>query len=368
LDGRGKWVIPGLVDLHVHPPATRAQAEDVFQTYLSYGVTTIRSLGVDGSDIWQMRDDQRAGRLQAPRIFTAGQGFGHPHGWPQNPNVLRPNSVKEARAAVGELAKKRPDVIKMWVDTKGGTLPLFDKEIARAIVVEARRHGIPTAAHVFDYKDASDLVDFGISELIHMVRDRDELPAEFISAIKKKGVTFTPTMAKMEGDYYFFEKRDHPQLRDPEYIALMGEKAMARLTGDPESSPAVLALRKKEFERAMKFTRQLSGAGVLIALGSDGPVFPVAHGHGVHVEMRVLNRAGLSPLETIKAATMNGARRLTMGLDAKGRREFGSLEPGMAADLVLLSADPLSDIQNTRKIDRVMQAGRWIERKQIGPK
>jgi imidazolonepropionase-like amidohydrolase len=365
VDGRGKWVIPGLVDLHVHPPATRAEAEGVFDTYLHYGVTTVRSLGVDGGDIWQMREDQRAGKLKAPRIFTAGQGFGHPHGWPNSPNVLRPTTEAEAREAVRNLAGKRVDLVKMWVDTKSNTLPKFDLDVARAIIDEAKRHGIPSAAHVFDYSDAETLVKFGISELIHMVRDRNELPSEFVRALKAGRVSITPTMAKMEGDYYFYERPDHPQLRDPDYRALMGDKLMSRLMGPPESSAEVLAERKREFERAQRFTKQLSDAGILVAVGSDGPVFPVAHGYGTHVEMRVLNRAGLTPLEAIRAATLNGAKRLTTGLNGKGKRDFGTIEPGMAADLVLLSADPLIEIENTRKIEAVMQSGRWIERNKV---
>jgi len=171
-------------------------------------------------------------------------------------------------------------------------------------------------------------------------------------------------MAKMEGDFYFAGNSGAAQPDDPEYTALMGAEAIRRLRSGPAQgvTPEILALRKKEFDLAKRFTQQLVDAGILVGIASDGPVFPVAHGHGTHVEMRILNEAGVPPLQVIRAATLNGALRLTMGLDGKGKRDFGTIEPGMAADLLLLSGDPLLSISNTRKIDRVMQSGRWIER------
>ncbi len=364
VDATGKFLMPGLIDLHTHPPPVRADAERVLRTYLYFGVTTIRSLGVDGQDLWTLRDEQRAGRLLAPRIFTAGQGFGHPKGWPNNPNVQRPTSPQEARAQVRGLAEKRVDFVKMWVDTKDGTLPKFDFDIAAAVIDEAARHNIPSAAHIFEYEDCAKLANLALNEFIHMIRDRDEVPREFIQMVKERRITFAPTLAKMEGDFYFFENPRAPQLSDPDYVRLMGPEGMARLKKGPppEVTPAILAQRKKEFERAQRITKQLFDAGVMITVGSDGPVFPVVHGYGTHTELRVVRDAGLPPLAAIQAATMNGARRLTMGRDGKGKREWGTIEAGMAADLLVLSVDPLADINNTRKIERVMQAGRWLDR------
>jgi len=364
LDFTGKFIIPGLVDLHTHPPPQRELAEKVFRTYLYFGVTTIRSMGVDGDDIWKMREAQRSGKLIAPRIFTAGQGFGHPKGWPVNPNVHRPTNPEEARAQVRLLAAKGADLVKMWVDSKDGRMPKFDMNIASAVIDEAARHNLPAAAHIFEYEDSLQLAKLGLSEFIHMVRDRDVLPPEFLSLVKQRRITFAPTMAKMEGDFFFAENPRAPQLDDPEYAALMGADAIRRLRSGPAEgiTAEILALRKKDFHLAKKHTRRLFDDGVLVGIASDGPVFPVAHGHGTHVEMRILNECGIAPLQVIRAATLNGARRLTMGLNGKGKREFGTIEPGMAADLLVLSADPLAAISNTRKIEKVMQSGHWIER------
>jgi imidazolonepropionase-like amidohydrolase len=357
VEAAGKFIIPGLVDLHTHPPVDRAEAEKVLRTYLHFGVTTIRSLGVDGPHIWALREDQRTGKLVAPRIFTAGQGFAHPQGWPANDMPHRPLTPEQAREQVRSLAARRVDFVKMWVDTKDGSRPKIDFSIAGAIIREAARHGIPSAAHIFEYEDCLRLASLGINELVHMVRDRDEVPREFIERMKSQGISFTPTMAKMEGDWIFYENPYAPQLRDPEYVRLMGPEAIVRLKNGPapEMTPALLAQRKKEFQRAQRITKQLFDGGVRIGVGSDGPVFPVAHGYGTHVELRVVREAGLPPLAAIQAATNNGARRLV-----QGEPDFGTIAPGMAADLVILHADPVADIHNSRRIDRVMQAGRWV--------
>lgn len=363
VDVVGKYIIPGLVDLHTHPPAQRELAEKVFHTYLHFGVTTIRSLGIDGQDIWKMREDQRNGVLIAPRIYTAGQGFGHPKGWPLSPNVQRPATPEEAREQVRQLAAKGVDLVKMWVDSKDGRMPKLDIKIAGAIIDEAAKHHLPAAAHIFEYEDSLQLAKLGLSEFIHMVRDREDLPPDFLSLVKKRHISFAPTMAKMEGDFYFAENPNAVQLDDAEYAALVGSEAIRKLRSGPAEgvTPAILTMRKKDFQLAKKHTRRLFEEGVLIGIASDGPVVPVAHGHGTHVEMRILNDCGVPALQVVRAATRDGATRLTMGLNGKGKRTFGTIEPGMAADLVVLTADPLVAISNTRKIEKVMQSGRWID-------
>jgi len=158
-------------------------------------------------------------------------------------------------------------------------------------------------------------------------------------------------MAKMEGDFYFAENPNAAQLDDAEHAALVGPEAIRKLRSGPAEriTPVILAMRKKDFHLAKKHTRRLFDEGVLIGIASDGPLVPVAH--GTHVERRILNDCGVAPLQVISAATRDGAIRLTMGVNGKGRRNFGTVEPGMAADLVVLAADPLAAISNTRKIE-----------------
>jgi imidazolonepropionase-like amidohydrolase len=364
-DATGKFIMPGLVDLHTHPPAPLTEKMKVLHTYLYFGVTTIRSIGVDGPEMFDVRAGQQAGKILAPRIFTAGYGFAHPQGWPTGAPVNRPKTAAEARQMVRALAAKKADFVKMWVDSKDGRLPKIDPEICAAVIDEAHKHGIPAVAHIFEYADTVRLVEMGIDEFLHMVRDREELPTDFVQLVKRRKIRFGPTMSKMEGDFYFMNRRDDPVLSDPEYIAVAGRKLvdLLRSTGQPRGetiAPEVLALRQKDFAIAKKLTKQLWDSGVPIELASDGGVPPVAHGHGTHVELRILNDAGLSPLDAIRAATRNGAERLS-----RGKPEFGTIVPGMFADLIVLNADPLEEIRNSRKIDRVMQAGQWLDRTKL---
>ncbi len=358
IDLTGKFLIPGLVDLHVHPPTKGEAADRSFRAFLRFGVTTIRSLGIDGEEIWELREDQRQGRLTAPRIYTAGQGFGHPQGWPKQSNVVRPMRPEDARAHVRRLAANRADVVKMWVDPKDDTMPVFDMSIAKAIIDEAGRHNIPTAAHIFRFEDTRQLVDMGLSELIHMIRDREELPAEFVSELRRRNVAATPTLAKIESDILFGQSSDPPPMRDPEFVAASGPLASERIPA-LALAPEVVARRKNDYATAKKLTRRLFASGVAIGVGSDGGIFPMVPGYSTHQEIRILGDSGIPAVDVIRAATRNGAERLTKPNE---KRTFGTIEVGMAADLIVLAADPLANLANTRSVERVMQSGKWIDR------
>jgi len=355
IDVTGRFLIPGLVDLHNH--YRDGLEEWSWALQLHAGVLTVRSLGSDHGQTPAMIGEARAGNVPAPRIFTAGVGFTHPEGFP--PGKLGPATEEEAREMVRELAAHEVDLIKMWVDTFLDTRPKIEQEIRAAIADEAARHGIPVAAHVFFEDDVWQLVDTGVRSFVHGVRDQD-VDDEFVAVAQEKGLSFAPALGQAKTFWWVAE---HPELLDDEEFRAGLQPALLERLLNPENRAAMLetestAKRRVAYEYVTKFVRRMNEAGVTITVGSDSGAGNIAYGWGTHHELETLvEDAGLTPLEALAAAGAAAAAELTDDPD------FGTIVDGMAADLVLLTADPLADIRNTRQIDRVMQAGAWLERR-----
>ena len=354
IDATGKFLIPGLVDLHNH--YRDGLEEWAWALQLHAGVLTVRSLGSDHGQTPAMIAEARAGHVPAPRIFTAGVGFTHPEGFP--PGKLGPATEEEAREMVRELAAQEVDLIKMWVDTFLDTRPKIEAGIRAAIADEAAQHGIPASAHVFFEDDVWQLVEAGVLSFVHGVRDQ-EVDDEFVAMAQDNGLAFAPALGQAKTFWWVAE---HPELLDDEeFRAGIQPPAFERLL-DPEVRAAMLesestARRRVAYDYVTKFVRRMNEAGIAITAGSDSGAGNIAYGWGTHHELEALvEDGGLTPLEALAAAGAAAAAELTDDPD------FGSVAEGNAADLVLLSADPLADIRNTRLIEHVMQAGAWLER------
>jgi imidazolonepropionase-like amidohydrolase len=368
----GKTIIPGLVETHAHYFGDQPMVEHRFQAQLYYGVTTARSIGVDPEETLAIIAEGRAGRILMPRMYTAGLGFTHPEGHPLARTVLRPASPEEARENVARLAAQRVDFIKIWVDALRGRVPKITPEIRAAIVEEAGRHQIPVAAHIAEEVDFRQLAGLGVKDFLHTVRDQDAGLA-FIRFCIEQGVTFTPTLANAQGGWNFAE---HPELLEDAAIrAAFDADSLARWK-DPASREEVLtspglAERKADFARSLRFVKAVSEAGIRLTTGSDSGTPNVPMGWGTHREIELLVEAGLSPMQAIVAATRQGAELLS-GLPSGGGADngpgYGTVTAGKTADLVVLDANPLTDIKNTRTIHRVMQAGQWLKREELLPR
>ena len=367
IDGTGKVIIPGLIDLHCHYLGGRAQVERALRTQLYFGVTTARSIGVDPLDTLAVFADGRAGKISAPRMYTAGLGFTHPQGHPVDLIVNRPATEDEARKMVRELAAQRVDFVKMWVESINQTVPKISAEIQTAVVQEAAKHDISSVAHISDEEDVHQLAALGVTDFLHTVRDREAVDDSFVQMCKSTGLTFTPTLSVAQSGWYFAENPEalnDPELRQafsPEVLeGLTQAEAREQILANPQ-----LAQSKKEYATAELFVKQMQQAGVRIGAGSDSGAGNVATGWGTHREMELLVAAGLSPMEAIVAAT-SAAAQIAERRES-GESGFGRLAAGKAADLLLLDADPLADIKNTRNIERIMQAGKWLERDGLLP-
>jgi imidazolonepropionase-like amidohydrolase len=371
ISGEGKTLIPGLINAHGHVGMTKGlkagpenySEESVLaqlRQYARYGVTTVQSLGTDFEPMFKLRGPAKADEAPRATVFTAGRGFtgiqGYPAVLPGNAGVPREvDSVEEVRKNVEELARQKVDIVKIWVDDHWGHYKKIRPELYRAIIDEAHKHGLRVMAHIFYLEDAKRLVAAGLDGLAHSVRDK-EIDDELIRMIKEKKTFAVATLVREESTFIYATPPaflDDPFFHrwiDPEIIKQLKDPAYgARIKADPDFSkfPGQLAMAKKNLKK-------LWDAGVHIAFGSDTGPPARFQGFFEHRELELMVEAGLTPAQALQTATSNTAAALRIS------GEFGALAKGKRADMILLDADPLADIRNTRKINKVWIGGREV--------
>jgi imidazolonepropionase-like amidohydrolase len=368
IDLAGAYVMPGIINLHGHvgntidleqnaKNFTRENIERNLKTYASYGVTTVLSMGTDQDLIFQIRDEQRAGRPSMTRVYTAGQGFVYKGGYGGLAGVNEGiTNVSEVRPAVAAQARKKVDLIKIWMDDHLGTVkPKMPYEIARAIIDEAHRQKLRVAAHIFYLDDAKRLVSMGVNGLVHSVRDLPIDDALLANMKKRSTWQIAGTLSREASTFVYGTPA--PFLADPFFTRGVSAKVVetlksaayqATVRSDPHFA------RYPEFlETAKKNLKKQVDAGVRYGFGTDtGPVgrFP---GYFEHWEMELMATAGLTQQQVLTAATRNGAEFL-------GSKDLGTLAVSKWADLIVLEKNPLEDIRNTRSIRSVYIAGNRV--------
>jgi imidazolonepropionase-like amidohydrolase len=363
-DLNGAFVIPGLIDMHAHVGNTvdlvqdrkfhtRESIESDLKTYASYGVTTIVSMGTDQDAIFPVRNELRSGKAAMARVYTAGRGLMFEGGYGGlagvNDAVATP---EEATAYVNAQLDKGADFIKLWLDSELGTMPKMPPAISQAIIDAAHKRGARVLAHVFYLEDAKRLVDQGIDGFVHMVRDQP-IDQALIDGMEKHGTWQVASTLSREASMFAYGST--PEFAsDPFFTRGVSAKTL-ELIRSPERQKAQAGNPNFKkfpafFETAKANLKRLVEAGIPFAAGTDaGPPgrFP---GYSQHWELQLMVEAGLAPAQAIDAAT----RRAAMFI---GAEDLGTLEPTKWADFVVLDANPLTDIRNSRKIRAVYIAG-----------
>lgn len=371
VDLSGKTVMPGIINLHGHVGMvkglsqdmenyTRENAEGQLKTYAMYGVTTTTSMGTDSDLILEIRDEQRRGKVNGARVFTALQGFTTIGGYPtQAPGVKgvaqEVATPAQARAWVNRLHKKGADVVKMWVDDHHENFDKIPPRVYKAIIEQAHKNDMLVFAHLYELADAKGLVDAGLDVIAHSVRDA-EVDEELIAAMKKNDVTYVATLSREKSTFIYADSPkflDEPFFRksvDDAIVEAVKTTLKATQAKDPERQINIDGLAM-----AMKNLKKLSDAGVRIGFGSDtGPPARFS-GYFEHWEMELMVESGLTPMQVIMSASKTAAEALGV------EKDFGTIEKGKAGDLVVLNSDPLDNILNTRDIHSVYLAGRKFE-------
>jgi imidazolonepropionase-like amidohydrolase len=329
----GKTVMPMVIDTHVHLSPTRELLTRDLRRRAYYGVSAALSLGTDNYDLLGMRAETIPG---ATRFLSAGRGIT----MPEPGRITVPHwitSEAEGRKAVQELAARQVDIVKIWVDTRDGKYQKLTPEFYGAIIDEAHKHGLRVTAHIFDLADAKGLIRAGLDAFAHGVRDKD-IDDELIAMFKERpSLVLTPNLPDRG------MKTDLTWLR-----AGLSDAELERLEAANTDRPQAQAFYGIQARNLAK----LNAAGVRITLGTDGN-----RPWGAHDEMADMVNAGMTPIQVIVAATRNSAEFLRLA-------DTGTLQAGKSADFIVLDANPLDDIANTRRIAAVYLRGAAVDRGQ----
>ena len=350
IDASGKTIIPGLISAHSH-----LNDASQFGIYLRDGITTVLSLG--GDKEFALREQaEKAEPGTAPHLYVAG---------PIQDSTAIPGAVavttpEQARKSVDELISHKPDIVKVRVDDFLGARPKMPPDVYAAVIDEAHKNGFRTAAHVVLLGDAKGLLHDGIDYIAHSVRDR-EVDQDFIGLMKARGVFYCPTLTR---EISVFAYSETPAFLSDPFLLKEADPAEIAKMEDPKHQEAVrndkgAAWYKEHFPIALHNLKTLSDAGIDIVMGTDSGGGPGRfQGYFEHLELEYETKAGLTPMQALVSATSAPAKLLRISDRA------GTLEKGKWADFVVLSANPLEDIRNTRKIDSVWIGGVRVPAKQ----
>ena len=332
VDLTGKTVMPAIIDAHKHLAVTRAELVDQLQHFAYYGIGATMSLGQDtGDEVYQVRAETIP---NAARYRTAGRGLTGPE--PDRSHApFFVTTEAEARKDVDEMAAKKVDILKFWVDDRDHTVTKLSPELYRAGIDEAHKKGLRTIAHIFTLEDAKGILRAGIDNFAHSVRDKD-IDDEFLKLVKAKPNFIVDPNLPDRG-----VKVDRSWLRDS-MTAAEFQKVQAESKDDPKA--------QQFFGIQCRNVARLTKEGIKIALGSDGPI-PWA----AHEEMADMVASGMTPAQVIVAATRNAA-------DLMKLTDAGTVAARKSADFIVLDANPLDDITNTRRIASVYLRGSQVDR------
>ena len=330
----GKTVMPMIIDTHVHLSDTRDALIRDLKTRAYYGVSAALSMGnSDGYKFLEMRGEAIPGTA---RFRTAGRGITTPEpGRSTVPYWI--TSAAEGRKAVEELAAHKVDIVKIWVDDRDGKYKKLTPEMYGAIIDEAHKRGLRVAAHIVHMDDAKALMRAGLDAFAHGIRDKD-IDEETVSMFKARpNLVLTPNLPDRG------VKADLSWLR----ASLPADefKKLEEANTDRPKTQAFFGIQARNLAK-------LNAAGVRITIGTDGN-----RPWGPHEEMLDMVSAGMTPMQVIVAATRNSAEFLQIA-------DAGTLQAGKSADFIVLDANPLDDITNTRRISSVVLRGATVDRTQ----
>jgi imidazolonepropionase-like amidohydrolase len=354
VDVKGKTLMPGLVNAHGHVAATVGLRSDPasytrenltrqLRTYAQYGVTTVFSLGDDQAAGFDLRNEQASGPLDRARLFVAGA-------------VITGDTAEAARAMAAKVADMKPDLLKIRVDDNLGTSRKMPEAAWRATIEEAHRRNLKVAVHIYSLADAKATLDGGADFIAHSVRD---VPVDdaFIAALKTRDVCYSPTFTREISTFIY--DATPVWVDDPFFVKGVTPEIIAQLK-DPKRQEQIRNSAgwkagqqyKAGLEVAKRNLKLLSDRGVRIAFGTDTGPPARFQGFFEHLELEMMVDAGLTPMQALVSATGDAARC------HQRAGQFGTLAAGAAADLLILGANPLDNIRNTRSIEQVWINGR----------
>ncbi|MFL6413667.1 MAG: amidohydrolase family protein [Nitrososphaeraceae archaeon] len=353
-----KYIIPGLFDMHAHVAGVlknsynQAKSEDMLKMLLAYGVTTIRNPGGPTDQSVAMKDNVTKGKIKGPQIFTAGRLVNDPR-IPIPFVEKQVRTEQEVRQEVRLQAAAGVDYVKLYV----GLTP----NLVKAAIDEAHHNGVKVIGHLYltSWTDAANL---GIDALTHGV------PVSPYLLPKDKQRTFIENGLGPFDHFLWLSlvnlNGSNNNSCSTEINEMIKSLVIHRVPIDPtlDIYEAMLMDDKNDqylWPKVLRLTKMMYDNGVEILSGTDIPNFGLVPGESLHHELELLVEAGISPLDVIKIATKNGA-------DALGiLNKVGTIENGKEADMIILAANPIDNISNTKKIEAIINDGKLVDREKI---
>ena len=364
IDGRGRYLMPGLIDAHIHlrggvasqadPAAARTAATQALAGFLYSGVTTVYDAGNQAELILPLRAAERAGQIASPRIFATGNLITYPGSHGAEMAVTIQDFEKDKAKLDRQIAEQQPDVIKLTLEEEGWgarpMIPLMPEALLEQIIRYYNLHGIRSTVHVSGELRAEAAIFAGADSLAHPVI-QGPVSDSFVKLMAAKKIPFASTLTIGEN---YSRLVEHPEYVDqPLYAATFSTADRAMLKGKIRAEYQTrlwTAWMKLMTPVAQENIRKIHAAGGIVALGTDQ-----SSGPATQRELALLAAAGIRPADVLVIATHNAALLLGKA------DQLGSVEPGKMADLLLLSADPTADINNVKQIVWVMKGGQIID-------
>jgi imidazolonepropionase-like amidohydrolase len=373
IDGSGKYLIPGLMDVHIHlrggfdvggrvdaelGPPNREEGLAALASYLYSGVTTVFDAGNRAEHILPLRADERAGKILSPRIFATGNLVTYPGSHGDRIAVRISDFEKDKALLDKHIAEQQPDILKLTLEEEGWgsrpMIPLLPVELLEKITRYYNQHGIRTTVHVSSELRSLEAIYAGADTLAHPVIQAP-VSDSFVKLMGAKKVPFASTLAIGEN---YSRLAEHPEYLDqPLYAASLTaaerEQLKTKTRAEWQARPWTWWM-KIMTPIAEENVRKIHAGGGVVACGTDQ-----SSGPATQRELELLVASGISPLDTLRIATYNSAAFLGKA------DQLGSVDKGKLADLVLLGKDPTIDINNAKSIVFVMKGGKLIDESQL---
>ena len=370
LDVQGRWVLPGLIDTHVHSwgnagPAFRErqllQTAGTARALLFSGVTAFLDLFSPETYIFDLRNRQRTQGLRGADIYAAGPILTCPdgHGTEYGTPTRTVTSPSDARRTVDSLATREPDVVKLvYHPHRTERFPSMDRPTMAAVVEAAAAHGLPSVVHIESWRGAHEAIEAGVDAITHT--PPAPLPDSTLAAMQAHGTAWIPTLAVHTELSHLL---NHPSRLKNDLLRAVADSSLLAAYHDTSGVPQPIRswVDRQSRHRGVRLqaVRKAAEANVPILAGTDAGNPGVFQGYSLHRELQLLVEAGLSNGKALAAATTAPARFLDASV---------GLQPGARANLLVLNASPLSDIRHTQAIHRVIHRGRVVDRSALQDK